>query len=177
MHLTFRDVDFESADDCAYLARWFNDLELKHLYSRFGSEEEYALEFTPGYFKRFGKSLPTDRAHRNQFALLDGEPVGQALFEVDPPKLITKTPNTAWVALMIGASDLRRQGLGRRMNAHIEELAVAAGAERFEIGVFAYNERALRFFESVGYVEVLRRPEFAWWDGRMWGEVRLLKGV
>ena len=59
--------------------------------------------------------------------------------------------------------------------AHLERLAGGAGAARIEIGVFEYNERALSFFDQLGYVAFERRAERAYWDGRLWSEIRLLK--
>ena len=53
MNPTFRDVDFKSGEDCERLARWYNDPEIKHLYSRFTNKERYAMDFTPEYFQRF----------------------------------------------------------------------------------------------------------------------------
>ena len=44
----------------------------------------------------------------------------------------------------------------------------SAGAERIEIGVFEYKERALCCFTGLGYDAFLRRPDPVWWGGRMW---------
>ena len=80
--------------------------------------------------------------------LADGVPIGEAKLETDTPKLITKTPNTAWVALMIGDASLRRQRLGSRILSHLEGSATRCGAQRIEIGVFEFNDRALSFFKN-----------------------------
>ena len=70
---------------------------------------------------------------------------------------------------------LRACGLGAQIVAHLEERAADSGAERIEIGVFAYNKRALRFFSSLGYEVFLRKAESAWWGERLWEELRLQK--
>ena len=88
---------------------------------------------------------------------------------------MTKLPHTAWIALIIGEAKLRRRRLGARIVAHLERLAGGASAARIEIGVFEYNERALSFFDQLGYVAFERRAERAYWDGRLWSEIRLLK--
>ncbi len=177
MNLTYRDVDFGSREDCELLARWYNDPAIKHLYSRFTDSESFSKDFTPEYFQRVGQNRPAGGPNRNLMVLVDGVPIGQATFETDTPKLLTRIPNTAWIALMIGDVRLRRCGLGVRITAHLETLAAGSGAERIEIGVFEYNTRALRFFTSLGYDEFTRRPAHVWWDGRMWSDVRLLKTV
>ena len=67
------------------------------------------------------------------------------------------------------------RGLGRQIASHLEDLAVEAGAERIEVGIFEYNEPSMRFFKARGYQEFSRRPHRAWWNGRLWDDVRLLK--
>jgi RimJ/RimL family protein N-acetyltransferase len=175
MKTTFRDVNLDSMEDCELLAHWYNDPETKHLYSRFTNEETYAKNFTPEYFQRIGQIQRAGGPHRDLMVLAGGTPVGIASFETDTPKLLTKTPHTAWIALMIGDRRLRQCGMGTRIAAHLEALASDSGAERIEIGVFEYNEPALRFFTRLGYAEFKRRPKRAWWNGQLWSEVRLLK--
>ncbi len=175
MNLTYRDVDSDSSADCELLARWYNDPETKGLYSRFTDEGGASRDFTPEHFQRAGRAPLPGGPRRDLMVLVDDDPVGQATFETDTPKLLTTAPHTAWIALIIGDVRLRGCGLGTRVVAHVEALAAEAGAERVEVGVFEYNARALGFFASLGYEEVARRPERAWWKGRMWSEVRLLK--
>ena len=168
-------MDFSSKEDCVLLASWYNDPEVKHLYSLFPNAESFNIDFTPEYFQGGRQNLNNGGPHRNLMALVDGLPIGQATFETDTPKLLTKTAHTAWLALMIGDKRLRRCGLGTRITAHLEALAADTGAERIEIGVFEYNKRALNFFTGLGYNEFTRRPERVWWQGQMWSEIRLLK--
>ena len=175
LKLSYRDVDFDARGDCELLANWYNDPAIKHLYSLFSNAESFSKDFKPDYFQRVGKNPPNGGPHQSLFVLGNGLPIGLASFETDTPKLLTKTPNTAWIALLIGAKHLRGCGLGKHIAAHLEQCAGRTGAERIEIGVFAYNERALRFFTGLGYAEFKRRPDRAWWDGQMWPEVRLLK--
>ena len=175
MNLSYRDVDFASASDREVLAGWYNDPSIKHLYSLFKDEESLAHQFTAEYFARISKLPREGRVHRVLMVLHDGVCIGEANFEIDPPKLLTKDANTAWLALMIGDASLRRCGLGTRIMGHLEALAADAGAERVELGVFEYNERALLFFESLGYEEFARRADRAYWDGTMWADIRLLK--
>ena len=83
--------------------------------------------------------------------------------------------HAAGIALVIGEAHQRGRGLGTRVVADLEARVARAGAERIEVGIFAYNERSLGFFGSLGYEEFERTPPCAWWDGRLWPDVRLLK--
>ena len=174
MKLAYRDIDFGSYDDCALLAQWYNDQEIKYLYSLFPDEQSASIEFTPEYFEKIGK-LPSGHAQQNLMVLVNDIPIGQAMFEIDPPKLLTKKPNTAWLALVIGEQRYRECGLGKRIVSALEKLAVTAGALRSEVGVFEHNERALRFFTKLGYEAFTKRSSRTWYNGRMRDEIRLLK--
>jgi len=35
MNLSYRDMDFDSSQDCELLARWYNDPTIRHLFIRF----------------------------------------------------------------------------------------------------------------------------------------------
>ena len=175
MNLTYRTIDYNSADDCELLARWYNDRSSRHLHILFTSAENAAETFTPEHFQRLGQSFSAESTRHDLMVLVDGVPAGEARIEMDPPKLLTKRPNTAWIYLMIAKPNLRRCGLGTRITDHLESLAVDTGAERIEAGIFEYNAPSLSFFTRRGYTEFQRRPNRIWWDGRMWNEVRLLK--
>ena len=175
--MTYRDVDFDSAADRELLSRWNNDPAIKHLYNRFDDAESFAKTFSPAYFERLGQPPAGDGPHASLMVMVDGVPVGHATFEFDTPKLLSALPHTAWIALMIGEGHLRGRGLGKRVVADLEQRVAEAGAERIEIGVFAYNERSIRLFTELGYEAFARTPACAWWDGRLWAEVRLRKAL
>jgi len=46
--------------------------------------------------------------------------------------------------------ELRGQGVGRRLLAHLARLAVSRGCERFEWAVLDWNEPAIRFYQGLG---------------------------
>jgi hypothetical protein len=50
------------------------------------------------------------------------------------------------VLFLFGAATIAHCWIGTRIAAHLEALASDSGAERIEIGVFEYNEPALRVF-------------------------------
>ena len=177
MNITYRETDFNSLSDCELLAGWYNDPKIKHLYSLFSDAKSYETKFTAEYFQSIGGKYPSGVKHSNLIVLLDGVPIGQATFEIDTPKLLTRTPNTAWIALVIGADRHKRRGIGKDITNHLECIAAEAGAERIEIGVFEYNHRALSFFTSQGYLEFTRRENRVWWDGKMWSIVQLIKDL
>ena len=69
IQLGYRDIDYGSPQDCALLARWYNDPAIKHLYTLFTSAEQSTPEFTPAHFEREGKRPPTGGPYRSLMVL------------------------------------------------------------------------------------------------------------
>jgi len=175
IHISYRAIDFECYEDCSLLSNWNNDPDIKHLFNRFQDAASFAKEFTPEYFQKTAKNVDTENQPITLMVLNEAVPMGYGVIEIDSPKLLKKDLPTAWLALLIGDHGLRKCGLGALILKHLESLAENSGAKQIEIGVFAYNERALGFFRHHGYVEFTRRPDFVWWKGKHWPEIRLHK--
>lgn len=175
MQITYRNMKPESKEDRLLLANWYNDRSITHLFNLFRSEEESGHTFTEAEFLRRGEHPPQTGPFGNLFIVVDGIPVGEARFETDTPKLLTKKAHTGWLSLVIADGTFRGRGLGAEVVSHLEERLSASGAKRVEVGVFEYNETSLHFFSGLGYEEIARRNGRVWWRGQMWSEIRLLK--
>lgn len=66
--------------------------------------------------------------------------------------------DTWFIGLLLLDPDHRGQGLGQHVYQDFADWAAAAGAACFKLGVLEENERALRFWQSLGFEEVERRP-------------------
>lgn len=175
MKVTYRKVNFGSDDDCTLLAKWANDPEIRHFSTRYQNEASFAAQVSP---ERFKERLSRARPNRTDLMiLLDGEPVGYANYELFPELEESTNLSVAWLAIVLGEARARGKGLGRIVMTHIETLARAAGAVRAEIGVFEFNERALALYRKLGYCEFKQNIEFTYWNGRMWTDIRMAKGL
>ena len=112
MKISYRDVDYSDAQDRSRLVRWYNDPEIKHLYSLFTNEEGFGVSFTSEYFERVGRSPPTQGLHRTLMILVDGVAVGEAKFEMDTPKLLTKAPPHCLAGIGHWRSGMARPWIG-----------------------------------------------------------------
>lgn len=181
--LSLRTFDYTSAADCALAARWLNDPEIRHLSSVFRSETDFtkvatAEEVASWDPNRVGDGEPAENPRIEKHVwmlLLDGVPVGDGSVMFNPPHAMTKEPWTAWFGITIGEASARGRGFGRRFFTMLEEEAISRGATQGELGVFEFNDRAIRLYESLGYTKIGSRPEFTWWRGKMWADLRYLK--
>jgi GNAT superfamily N-acetyltransferase len=59
--------------------------------------------------------------------------------------------NSWWLGLLLLDPEYRNQGLGRRIYQSFEEWASHQGAERIFLGVLEENQKAYRFWCSLGF--------------------------
>lgn len=103
--------------------------------------------------------------------------IGEMSYQIDPGHLLKQVPGTAWVGITIGEAQARGRGIGGVALRHLEREIAAAGLQRIELGVFAFNRPALALYTRLGYQEFGRVDDFTYWQGRMWQDIRMEKGV
>ncbi len=63
-----------------------------------------------------------------------------------------------WIGLFLIAPEYRSRGLGKMVVRSFEDWMASQGTQGIMLGVVEANEKALRFWQSVGFVVVERRP-------------------
>lgn len=108
---------------------------------------------------------------------LDGQLVGEMSYQVDPQHLYKKETGTAWISITIGEESARGKGIGVLAMQYLEEEIQKAGYKRIELGVFEFNEPAQKLYQKMGYAEIGRIPEFTFWQGKLWTDIRMEKYI
>jgi RimJ/RimL family protein N-acetyltransferase len=108
---------------------------------------------------------------------LHGQLVGEMDYQVDPRHLYKKEMPTAWIGIVIGEEIARGKGIGYHAIQYLENEIKAQGLQRIELGVFEFNTNAIRLYQKAGYQEIGRIPEFTYWQGKMWQDIRLEKFI
>lgn len=106
---------------------------------------------------------------------LDSQLVGEMGYQIDPQHLYKKEPGTAWIGITIGEDSARGKGLGSLAMKHLEDEIRNSSYKRIELGVFEFNTPAQRLYQKMGYIEIGRIPEFTFWQGKMWTDIRMEK--
>ncbi len=76
--------------------------------------------------------------------------------------------------ITIGEHDAWGHGYGSEATALMVDHAFSSlGLHRVALSVFAFNERAIRAYERVGFVTEGRAREAIWRDGRWWDELHM----
>jgi RimJ/RimL family protein N-acetyltransferase len=145
-------------DDLPIMRVWFDDPETMRFWGQpmpLVAEDQFEQDLT-GRFRRF------DEAGYFMIELRDGTPIGRIEYErLDPQS------RSAEVMILIGAVAGRGKGYGTEaMVALLRYLFHQRNLHRVALSVIAWNERAIRSYEKVGFVvEGLLRDDL-FFDGR-----------
>lgn len=106
-----------------------------------------------------------------------GQLIGEMDYQVDPQHLYKKESGTAWLGITIGEESGRGKGIGLRGFQYLEEQVKQAGLKRMELGVFEFNEPAIRLYQRAGLKEIGRIDKFTFWQDKMWQDIRMEKYI
>lgn len=174
--LTFRPIQTESDGDIAHLVRWSNDESIRHLFLRNKNQDDYERKLSLDLARR--RVLEALADGREVFILEhDSVVIGEVSLHIDSPSLVRARPHTAWIGLVVGEPSARGLGVGRQAMLFIEEIARKRGAHTAQVGVFEFNHRAQRLYSSLAYKKLCTTPNFTWWNGKMWSDTRMTKGL
>ncbi|WP_456270973.1 GNAT family N-acetyltransferase [Bacillus sp. AK031] len=115
--------------------------------------------------------------HRTYIIYLDNELIGEMNYMVDPGHLFKKEAGTAWIGITIGEPAGRGKGIGRQAIQFLERQIKSEGLSRIELGVFEFNQNAMKLYKKMGYKEIGYIENFTYWEGKMWTDIRMEKHV
>lgn len=113
--------------------------------------------------------------HSMYLIYLDDQLVGAMDYQIDPKYLFKKEPGTAWIGIVIGEEIARGKGIGYLALQYLEKQIRRQGLKRIELGVFEFNKNAIKLYRKTGYTEIGCIPDFTYWDGKMWQDIRMEK--
>jgi RimJ/RimL family protein N-acetyltransferase len=108
---------------------------------------------------------------------LGNELIGEMDFQVDPKHLYRKDVSSAWIGIVIGEEVGRGKGIGHLALQHLENEIRQQGLRRMELGVFEFNTNAIKLYQKAGYREIGRIPDFTYWQGKLWQDIRMEKVI
>ncbi|MFZ0369780.1 MAG: GNAT family protein [Halobacillus sp.] len=122
------------------------------------------------------EDLQDSLAHHYVYLIYVNEQlVGSMNYMVDPEHLYKKEPGTAWIGITIGEPEGRGKGAGYKAIRFLEKQIKTQGLVRIELGVFEFNHIAQKLYQNLGYKEIGRIPDFTYWQGQMWEDIRMEK--
>ena len=172
MQVNFKKLVTPTPEIALTMTEWANDRAIVHLMRPSFSQGELQAETSVTVATLLER---IERGHVFYLVYADEQLVGEMNYVVDPPQLLKHQKGSAWIGISIGVASARGKGIGAKAMQYLEDEIRAAGYARIELGVFEYNEPAIRLYKKMGYKEFGHVPEFTYWDGKMWTDIRMEK--
>ncbi len=147
--------------------KWLSDKSINYLFT----PQFVAKEITPPSLIEMMDSFSESEKVFNYMIYLDGEVVGDFHIDYDFDMLYKKVPS-AWIGITIGEESARGQGIGTYVMKFIEEHVKSRKINRIELGVFEFNEKAIAFYEKLGYKRIGEIKGFTYYDGSYHSDFR-----
>ena len=149
------------ADSADYRSACWLWAEADALHARERTDRFRATD-QPARSRRLFDAHLTDTEQALFVAEVDGAAVGlvrvQALERLEVPDVPTLAPRRyAMVQELVVAEAHRRRGIGTRLMREAERWARDRGLTQIELGVYEFNEAALRLYSKLGYSTDSRR--------------------
>jgi RimJ/RimL family protein N-acetyltransferase len=170
VELRYQLADPSDLDAFAALARWYRNPEIKYFIQPNFDEAEMpdmtAEQIAAGYCRK----------DKLAYFIYDGSDlIGEVTIDTHFPMLHRSVEKTGWVSVIIGEPEYWRKGVGSAAMHFLEETCRSIGMQRIELGVFAFNERAFRMYQKLGYTEFGRIAHFTYQSGRWYDDIRMEK--
>ena len=171
MDIKFEKLTQPTSKIAECFSRWENDPGLIHLIRP--NQDQAALDKRETVTV---EDLEKRLEHSQMYLIyLQDKLVGSMDFQIDPKHIYKKDISTAWIGIVIGEEIARGKGIGYLALQHLEKEIQAQGLRRIELGVFEFNTNAIKLYQRAGYQEIGRIPDFTYWDGKLWQDIRMEK--
>jgi RimJ/RimL family protein N-acetyltransferase len=82
-----------------------------------------------------------------------------------------------WISILIGDKTYWGKGLSKILMHELEMSAKELGCDCIELGVFEYNDKAIKLYENMGYDRCCRVDKFVYHQGQWYDDIRMLKSL
>ena len=143
--------------------RWVNmikKLDESYYHELYSLQEEifsYHQKMRSDLFKEipFSKEIYHNLVHHDQYAIyayfLEEELLGVIY--------VNKRGNIYYIDDIVVKSTYQNQGIATALFKYVEQMALKEGIDRIELDVWSFNEKAIRFYQKMGYTPKTIRYE------------------
>lgn len=171
MNLVFRPLTKPDPAFFTKLAEWYRDPAIKYaIRPNFEAREMAdmtAEQLAEGYGRNPNKLVFVICA--------ENQMIGEVTLDRNFPKLSLPDVPSAWISILIGEKAWWGCGAGTRAMNFLEDTSRKLGLHRIELGVFAFNEPAIRLYRRMGYQEIARIEHFTYRPDQWYADIRMEK--
>lgn len=173
MNITLKKLDEYTLDIFKLMAKWSNDEDIKP----FSTPNMDGGELRDVSGEEF-LEISMKNKNKRIFLIMDAEkPIGEMTVQKDFEMLTKKDERTAWISIAIGEKSYWGKGVGKTAMKLLEEECKKIGYNKIELGVFEFNERALKLYKSLGYKQIAIHNHFTYYNGSWYDDIRMIKNI
>lgn len=172
--VSLRPIDFSSLSDFEAIVSWYKDPLLRPLVTVNFNDGKVMMPTEPLELKHHKEAQDTNQTY---MILMDGKVVGDISIDTAFPMLCGDKEACGWLGICVGEAYARGLGAGYGAMKLIEEVARVMGLKRLELGVFAYNHKAISFYERLGYTRFETVVDFTYHEGTWHDDYRMEKYI
>jgi len=173
MYLILRPLDFTTLEDFEYMTKWCKDKEIHYLFT-VDFHEGLISMMTPEELRAAKRQ---QKSNKTFMIMADEQIIGEASIDTEFDMLVGRKEGTAWISICIGEKEFRGKGIGYGVMERLEVICMEMGLDRIELGVFAYNKRAIHFYEQLGYRRFHTVKDFTWYNEAWHDDYRMEKYI
>lgn len=146
MDIRFKKPAEPTAEIVEFLNRWENDPALIPFIRPNNNQDDLERRKI-----LTSEDLEQRLARKHMYLIYLGDQlIGQMEYQIDPKVLYKKETETAWIGILIGEEIGRGRGIGYLALKYLEEQIKLHGLKRIELGVFEFNENAIKLYKKLG---------------------------
>lgn len=113
---------------------------------------------------------------KTMYMVLDDHvPIGYMSIDTDFFMLKSTLDHVGWISIIIGNRDYWGKHIGTWMLEALEEEGRKLGCQYFELGVFSFNEKAIKLYKRMAYNHFETIKSFVYYDGEWFDDYRMIK--
>lgn len=172
VNIEFKEVTKNDFKDFELIAKWDNDEEIKYQLRPNFCEGQLEDIKAQDLYENFAKS-----SNKYVYMIVEGNrKIGYVSIDTEF-FMLYKDEKAAWISICIGEKDYRAKGIGKYAMEFLEVRSKELNRSRIELGVFSYNNKAFRFYESMGYAKIGEKKDFVYYDGHWHADIRMEKYI
>lgn len=173
MDVRIRPINYETLVDFEMLTKWFMDDEIRHLFT-VDFNKGPTLPMNPKDLRELKQDHPSQHGYMVE---VGSRIIGDVSVDTAFDMLMGPADKTGWIGICIGEKDYRGKGVGYEVMQQLEKICGDMGLKRLELGVFAYNETAIHFYENLGYQLFHTVKNFTYYNGDWHDDYRMEKYI
>ncbi len=103
--------------------------------------------------------------------------IGECSITLNDPSIDVLRSTTALINIVIADKEFVNRGIGKSVYKTLESIALENNVQRLIANVFEFNQTAISFFNSRGFVQYTEIKDYTYYNSKWWKDISLEKYI